>query len=285
MSVLLQISDTHFGTEQAPVMQALQRLHSELQPDVVVVSGDITQRATRAQFQSARQFFDSLNPKALLAIPGNHDIPLFNPVLRLLAPYAHFQQAFGRDLQPEFTADDLLIVCVNTTRRWRHKHGEVSPAQIQYVAQRLAMANAAQLRVIVTHQPVHIITEKDSVNLLRGYQPALQAWAQAGADLILGGHIHLPYVRPLGPLPQQPHQTLWAVQAGTALSARTRSGLPNSVNVVRYQNTDGRRNCSVQQWDFDQHSKEFKPVAITSLPRDSLPDPDSATMKSRPWKR
>lgn len=276
MSVLLQISDTHFGTEQAPVMQALQRLHAQLQPDVVVVSGDITQRATRTQFQSARQFFDSLNPKALLAIPGNHDIPLFNPVLRLLAPYAHFQKAFGHDLQPEFSADDLLIVCVNTTRRWRHKHGEVSDAQIQYVAQRLVTANAGQLRVVVTHQPVHIITEKDRINLLRGYQPALQAWAQAGADLILGGHIHFPYVRPLSPLPQQPHQILWAVQAGTAVSTRVRSGMPNSVNVVHNRYTNGKHNCSVEQWDFDQQRHEFKPVAITPLAREPRAAPDVA---------
>ncbi|HVL02504.1 MAG TPA: metallophosphoesterase [Dongiaceae bacterium] len=268
MSVLLQISDTHFGTEQEPVMQALQILHAELRPDVVIVSGDITQRATRAQFHCAQQFFESLNPKALLAIPGNHDIPLFNPFLRLLAPYSHYHQAFGRNLQPEFTSHDLLILCVNTTRRWRHKNGEVSAAQIQAVAQRLAAAEAAQLRVVVTHQPVHIITTSDRNNLLRGHQTALHAWAGAGADLILGGHIHLPYVSRLQPLPQQPHQALWAVQAGTALSTRIRSGMPNSVNVVRYQYADGRRTCSVEQWDFNRQYNEFKPVSITPL----LPD-------------
>lgn len=265
MSVLLQISDTHFGTEQTPVLQALQRLHAELLPDVVVVSGDITQRATRTQFRAARQFFESMNPKAVLAIPGNHDIPLFNPFQRLLAPYAHFQQAFGFNLQPTYTAEDLLVICVNTTRRWRHKHGEVSPAQIQHVAQQLATANTAQLRVVVTHQPVHIITESDRINLLRGYQPALQAWAEAGADLILGGHIHLPYVRALRPLSQQPNRILWAVQAGTALSSRIRNGLPNSVNIVQYRNIDGRRACNVEQWDFDSRRSTFQPVAVTSI--------------------
>ena len=88
MSVLLQISDPHFGTEQAPVVDALLTLAHAQRPDLVVLSGDITQRARRAQFAAARRFVERLAPSALLAIPGNHDIPLFNPVARLLWPYA-----------------------------------------------------------------------------------------------------------------------------------------------------------------------------------------------------
>lgn len=265
MSVLLQISDTHFGTEQAPVVEALQRLHAQLQPDAVVVSGDITQRARRSQFRAAKQFFDRLNARALLAVPGNHDIPLFNIALRMWAPYANYARAFGCDLQPEFASDDLLVICVNTTRARRHKHGEVSAAQIAQVARRLDAASSLQLRIVVTHQPVHVITESDKVNLLRGHEPALLAWADAGADIILGGHIHLPYVQALHPLPQQPQRMLWAVQAGTALSSRIRGGKPNSVNVIRYDNTEGLRACRVEQWDFDARSRDFFPVAKTPL--------------------
>jgi 3',5'-cyclic AMP phosphodiesterase CpdA len=265
MSVLLQVSDTHFGTEQIPVAEALQRLHAQLQPDAVVLSGDITQRARRSQFQAAKQFFAQLNARALLAVPGNHDIPLFNIALRMWAPYANYAHAFGDDLQPEFASDDLLVICVNTTRARRHKHGEVSSAQIAHVARRLDAASALQLRVVVTHQPVHVITESDKVNLLRGHEAALLAWARAGADIILGGHIHLPYVRSLHPVPDQPQQMLWAVQAGTALSSRIRGDKPNSVNVIRYGNAEGLRECSVEQWDFDVRSRDFFPVVKTPL--------------------
>lgn len=265
MSVLLQISDPHFGTEQMPVAEALQRLHAQLRPDVVVVSGDITQRARRSQFQAARQFFEQLNARALLAIPGNHDIPLFNIALRILAPYANYARAFGNDLQPEFASDELLVICVNTTRARRRKNGEVSAEQIAQVSQRLAAASAAQLRVVVTHQPVHVVTDADKANLLRGHHVATRAWAEAGADIILGGHIHLPYVRSLRPLVDQSHRILWAVQAGTALSTRIRSGKPNSVNVIRYENGPDKRDCSVEQWDFDTRSRRFRPVLETLL--------------------
>lgn len=265
MSVLLQISDPHFGTEQVPVADALHRLHTQLQPDVVVVSGDITQRARRSQFRAAQQFFAQLNARALLAVPGNHDIPLFNIFVRMLAPYANYARAFGGDLQPEFSSNDLLVICVNTTRARRHKHGEVSAAQITHVAQRLAAARASQLRVVVTHQPVHVVTDADKVNLLRGHHMATQAWAEAGADIVLGGHIHLPYVRSLQPVAHQPERILWAVQAGTALSTRIRNGMPNSVNVIRYENAHDKRDCSVEQWDFDARSRRFHPVLKTPL--------------------
>jgi len=265
MSVLLQISDPHFGTEQGPVMDALQRLHAQLAPDVVVVSGDITQRGRRSQFRAARQFFTQLNARALLAVPGNHDIPLFNIALRILAPYANYASAFGNDMQPELVSDDLLILCVNTTRARRRKNGEVSSEQIDHVAQRLASATRAQLRVVVTHQPVHVVTASDKANLLRGHEAALHAWAGAGADIVLGGHIHLPYVSALHPLPSQPQKKLWVVQAGTALSTRIRNGKPNSVNVVRYANAGNSRDCNVEQWDYDTRSCRFHPVLHTPL--------------------
>ena len=100
MSVLLQISDPHFGTEQAPVLAALAALARQQRPDLLVLSGDITQRASADQFRAARAFVDQLG-MPLLAIAGNHDIPLFNLGARFLQPYARFSAAFGDNLEPE----------------------------------------------------------------------------------------------------------------------------------------------------------------------------------------
>ena len=198
MTTLLHISDTHFGTEQAPVVEALVRLSNDLSPDLLVLSGDITQRARPEQFAAARRFVERLGVPRLV-IPGNHDIPLFNGVARLLFPYARFQSTFGETLEPMHDSADLLVLCVKTTRRLRHVEGQVSAAQIERVALRLHSARPGQLRVVVVHQPLHVEGETEKKHLLRGCEAALQHWAAAGADVALGGHIHLPYVRELSP--------------------------------------------------------------------------------------
>ena len=192
MSVLLHLSDTHFGTERPQVVEALVALAARQRPDVVMLSGDITQRARPAQFRSAKAFVDRLGAP-VLAIPGNHDIALFDLWARLTRPYARFAQVFGADLEPVAVSPDWLIVGVNTTRARRHSHGEVSGAQIARVASLLAAARPEQLRVVVVHQPLAVPEAGEASNLLRGHADAARAWAQAGADLVLGGHIHLPF--------------------------------------------------------------------------------------------
>ena len=250
MTTLLQVSDAHFGTEQPPVVEALLQLARTEIPDLVVMSGDITQRARRHQFAAARQFIDQLNPAALLTIPGNHDIPLFNVALRAFAPYANYSRAFGENLEPEFESQHLLVIGVNTTRPRRHKDGELSEEQIQRVTERLQRAAASQLRIIVVHQPVLAIRKSDEDNLLDGHRQAVPAWATAGGDIIMGGHIHLPYVRSMrttfGALPRD----IWTVQAGTAVSSRLREGITNSVNVIRCNGEQSPRRCTVERWDF-----------------------------------
>lgn len=257
MSVLLHLSDTHFGTERPDVAAALLRLAKEVRPDIAVLSGDITQRARRAQFAVARQFLETLAAPATLIIPGNHDIPLFNLAARIAFPYANYRHAFGSELEPQFCGDDLFVIGVNTTRPWRHKDGEVSTAQIECVAQRLQRATPAQLRVIVVHQPLQVISDSDRANLLHGYGKAVQTWSAAGADLILSGHIHLPFVQPLRGLPADTRQPVWAVSAGTAVSRRVREGRPNSVNLIRYDSAHIPRSCVVDRLDFDAVSASF----------------------------
>ena len=252
MSVLLQVSDTHFGTEQAPVVQALEALAHGQRPSVVVLSGDITQRARPTQFRAARAFADRLGVP-VLAIPGNHDIPLLNLWARLHRPYGHYSAAFGEELEPVHQSPELLVVCVNTTRAWRHKHGEVSQPQIARVAQLLRGADAGQLRVVVVHQPVAVTRTQDAVNVLGGGAAALQQWAAAGADVVMGGHIHLPYVLPLQGLARP----VWAVQAGTAVSSRVRDGVPNSVNLLRWGTDAPAANCQVERWDYAAAQNSF----------------------------
>jgi predicted MPP superfamily phosphohydrolase len=263
VTVLLQISDPHFGTERLPVVEALARLSHDQQPDLLVVSGDITQRARHGQFRAARTFLERLG-KPWLAIPGNHDIPLFDLRARVLHPYARHCEAFGPDLEPEHDSPELLVLGVNSTRWYRHQDGEVSPAQIERVARRMEGAGAGQLRIVVVHQPVAVPEAQDLHNLLRGHEMALQYWAAAGCDLVMGGHIHLPYVAALSDLARP----MWAVQAGTALSWRVRDGVPNSINLLRWGRDAPPGLCLIERWDCKAMGPAFIRVSVVEVKPD-----------------
>jgi Predicted phosphohydrolases len=270
VSILLHISDTHFGTEQAPVVRALQGLARERHPDVLVFSGDVTQRALPAQFAAARRLCDGLGVAHMLALPGNHDIPLFNLLARATRPYRNYLQAFGPRLDPTLSTDDFLVVGVNTTRASRHKNGEVSPDQVERVAKQLQGARNGQLRIVVTHQPADVIRSEDEHDRLRGAEPALQAWSRAGADLVLGGHIHLPYVMDLRSRPEPTPRTMWCVQAGTAVSSRLRHGTCNSVNLIHWRPALGGqpRSCQVERCDYSASEGWFATAEIRTLALD-----------------
>lgn len=268
MTLLLHASDPHFGTEQPPVVEALVRLAHELSPGVLVLSGDLTQRARTAQFAAARAFVDRLRVPVALVIPGNHDVPLWNVAGRALAPYAGLEAAFGPDLEPGFESPDLLVQTVNTTRRWRHKNGEVSPAQVERVARRLERAAPRQLRVVVTHQPVAVERAQDEPDRLRGGHQALRRWSQAGADLVLGGHIHLPYLLPLHERFEGLARRSWVLQAGTAVSRRVRHEAGCSVNVVRHESGPGDCTCRVERWDYRDEQQRFVLVDAQDLKLD-----------------
>jgi len=259
MSLLLHVSDTHFGTEQAPVVAALQALAHERRPDALVFSGDVTQRARAAQFAAAGRFSDSLGIPRRLVLPGNHDIPLLNLAARLWWPYAGYRKVFGQALEPVVDMAGLLLIGVNTTRPARHKNGEVSPRQVERVVHRLLRARPDQLRVVVTHQPAAVARAEDEHDRLRGADAALRAWSKAGADLVLGGHIHLPYVLDLRTLSPPVPRPMWCVQAGTAVSSRVRHGSANSVNLVHWEaaRRGGPRTCSVERCDYDAGTGRF----------------------------
>lgn len=260
---LLHWSDPHFGTERPSVMAALLRLVKAEAPEVAVLSGDITQRARPGQFRAASAFVRQL-ALPTIAIPGNHDISLFNPVQRLFYPYADYCHEFGPELEPAYESPGFFIIAVNTTRRLRHTDGAVSHRQVEAVCQRLRQARAEQLRIVVTHQPVSVIRPEDEPDRLHGAEAAIRRWADAGADLVLGGHIHLPFVQNLGDRFAGLSRPLWAVQAGTALSTRIRHEADNSVNLIRPM-PDAPRRCVVERWDFDEMAGGFRRVASFAL--------------------
>lgn len=271
MTRILHLSDPHFGAERPDVVEALVAFGHEIAPTAVVLSGDVTQRARAAQFEAAGRFLARLPPVPRLVIPGNHDIPLFNLFGRFLDPYAGFRRLAGPQDGAVCDMDGLLVLGVRTTRRWRHVQGSVSRMQVDAVAERLRRAAPGQLRVVVVHQPVWVPLAVERKNLLRGRELAIRSWAQAGADLILGGHIHLPFVQPLRGGPPDASRVIWVVQAGTAVSHRVRNHAGNSVNVIEWLWRSGHGSCRVAQYDHDPVRQRFVQVRSTHLDIDRIP--------------
>lgn len=268
MTTILHISDTHFGTEQQPVLEAMEAHVRDQGVDLLVLSGDITQRARRSQFAAARAFLERLKRcgvRETLVIPGNHDLPLHNLLARFLWPYDNYRRYIGGDLEPVFETDDLLVVGLNTTHPKRRKDGRVLPEQVDYVCDRLRRTHRDKWRILVAHQPFGGMRADDYRNLQHGAHEALTRWAEAGLDMVMGGHNHRPYVLPLSQ--QYPHleREIWIVQAGTALSTRLRGQAPNSFNRIHLER-GAADPVAVTRWDFHGASGQFWPAAHHALP-------------------
>ncbi len=254
MTTILHISDLHFGTEVPHAVQALLRLARAAPPDVLIVSGDVTQRARRAQFDAAADFIGRLAATQVLVVAGNHDIPLFDLPRRLFAPYAGYGRAFGADLEPRLALPDVRIAGVHTARAWRHVVGHVTAAQAARSAAWLADGPADALRIVVTHHPLAAPDAQDEAQRVRGVGAALPHWWQAGVHLALGGHIHRPYFMPLHGLRVEGRGCLWLAQAGTAVSHRLRAPWPHSVNRLR---RDAPSRWSIERWNLEPGDSEF----------------------------
>ncbi|MEO6369164.1 MAG: metallophosphoesterase, partial [Steroidobacteraceae bacterium] len=135
------LSDPHFGTIVPAVRDALLADLLSQPPDLILVTGDITQRARREQFVQAREFFNALPPVPRLCLPGNHDLPLFDVLARAINPYEHYRWYIGKDLEPTYVDDRIAVLCIDATSRLRHKDGALRAEQIERVAADLAQMN------------------------------------------------------------------------------------------------------------------------------------------------
>jgi 3',5'-cyclic AMP phosphodiesterase CpdA len=253
--VIAQISDTHFGTVDPLAREALLADLAAAAPEVIVLSGDVTQRARRCQFAEARAFLDALPAAShCLAIPGNHDIALFDVWSRIFRPYALFQRYVSAELEPRFANPYAMIQCADATRRWRHKHGTLNPAQIERIAGKLRTART-QFRIVVTHQPLVARVTSDIHNVSRGADIALERWIRADADLFIGGHIHLPYC--VATATRDGSRRSVVLQAGTSLSTRIRAGIPNSYNLIRLFGHGSKRRMELERRDLRRESRCF----------------------------
>lgn len=255
---LIHISDPHFGTTTPEKVASLTLSVLALKPDLVVLSGDITQRARKEQFTQAKQFCDGLQPLKVLAVPGNHDIPLFNVTGRFLSPYKGFKKHFGFPVNTNFLINGIEVKGLNTTHPTRHVQGELYQKENQLLRQ---FSPNAKVRIVALHHPLDCAKKVDEKNLLINAVDTIAKLNSAKVDIILSGHIHDPLVRLTNV--RYPATTRPAVisVAGTCLSSRTRAGAPNSFHVLEIDDSYENVDLTIIRYDMNAN---FKFAAVSS---------------------
>ena len=231
MRTLVHLSDLHFGRVDQALLLPLTDLIQRLAPDLLVVSGDLTQRARAQEFVAARAFLDTLLIPRVV-VPGNHDIPLHNVVDRFLRPLKKYRRYITDDLQPFFIDDEIAVAGINTARSLTIKDGRISQQQMAQVSARFAGLPNSLVKIIVTHHPFDLPDHFKRAELVGRADSALRSFARCGADLLLAGHLHASYAGTTDTRYLINGYAALAVQAGTATSTRGR-GEANSFNVIR----------------------------------------------------
>ncbi|MFN3721903.1 MAG: metallophosphoesterase family protein [Paracoccaceae bacterium] len=259
MGRLLHLSDLHFGTERAGLINPLIALAHRLRPDAVVISGDLTQRALAPQFAAAADLMARL-PQPLLCIPGNHDVPMYNPLARMLWPWRGYRAVAGPDLEPVVETPDLLVVGVNTTDPYVWQRGVLRPASLRNVAKVFAAARPGQLRVATLHHPL-TTPPATGKTPMKGADAGAEALARAGADVVLSGHLHLWAATPFAL--RKGARSMLCVQAGTTLSSRLR-GEDNDLNVIDFD----QGLVTVTRWRTVGDALDYTPDNVTRYQQD-----------------
>ena len=262
MRTVVQLSDLHFGTTLAATLDPLIELLWTLAPDLVIVSGDLTQRAKTAQFIEARAYLDRM-PRPRLVIPGNHDVPLYDIARRFLSPLGRYRTHITDDLSPVFLDDEIVVLGINTARSLTFKGGGISAQQLAATTAYLDLIPPQVARIVVAHHPFDIPLGLSGVEIVHGAQRAIAAFAQCNVDLYLSGHLHLIHFASTTKYVAGYDAPM--LVAGTAVSTRAR-GEPNSFFVFRVD----RHVIECDTYTWDAQTKAFQNSETRTFARVSV---------------
>lgn len=236
MARIAHLSDVHFGAHDAAAVAGAEEWLAEQRPDLVVVSGDFTQRARIEQYRLAGAFLDGLEAAGLrtLGVPGNHDVPLYDVVRRFVRPLHRYRRFIDDDLCPWFESERLAVLGINTARSLTFKDGRINREQMALIRERFRDVPEERTKILVTHHPLFAmpIGEEGALTKIVGrHQDALEAVCDAGVHILLAGHFHRSFSGSARQMVKNAGPAL-VIQAGTATSTRLRAGEAQSFNLI-----------------------------------------------------
>lgn len=253
MARLAHLSDLHFGAHDEQLVEAVEARIDALKPDLIVISGDFTQRARTDQFKQACKFLERLKDKGheVLGVPGNHDVPLYDVLRRFLSPLTRYRRFIDDSLCPFHELPGVAVLGINTARSLTFKDGRVNQSQVDFIRDTFARTRPNTARILVTHHPLFALPVGDGPELGKGIgrqELALDAIADAGVDLLLAGHNHRASSHHAQDLVTGAGEAL-VIQAGTATSTRLREE-EQSFNLIDV--VPGEVVLTLQSWDGDE---------------------------------
>lgn len=258
MARLVHLSDLHFGAHDPRLVEAVEVKIGKAKPDLVVVSGDFTQRARTEQFQEACRFLERLRDAGheVLAVPGNHDVPLYDVLRRFLSPLTRYMRYIDDTLCPLQEIRGATVLGINTARSLTFKDGRISEEQIRFIRETFERTDPEATRILVTHHPLFALQVGDSFAPAVGRSDlALDAIGDAGVDLLLAGHNHQASIHSARDLVTRAGPAL-VIQAGTATSTRVRDQ-DQSFNRIEIEGPNVT--VAVESWngtDFVAHDAQ-----------------------------
>jgi 3',5'-cyclic AMP phosphodiesterase CpdA len=230
MRTLLHLSDFHFGRTDARLLAALLDLAAHLNPDLLVVSGDLTQRARTNQFRAAKDFLSAL-PSPQIVVPGNHDVPMHNPLARFLYPLRGYRRYIADDPEPFYQDQEMAVLGLNSSRSLTIQDGRLNDKQIARLRQVFDEVSPNTVKILVSHHPFELPPGFETHRTVGGAKKVLAAAAARGVDAILTGHLHTMHSVCTALRESDIQWSVLLSQAGT-ISTRLR-GQAASFNVLR----------------------------------------------------
>lgn len=258
MARIAHLSDIHFGAHDPKIVAATENWLQEQQPDLIVISGDLTQRAKVEQFREASAYLGRLRAAGfpILVVPGNHDVPLYDVFRRFSAPLGRYKQYIDDNLCPWFENDEVAVLGINTARSLTIKDGRINHSQMAMVRKRFAKVALAKTRILVTHHPLFAMPIGEGGELSEAvgrHRDAVEAMTEAGVHLALAGHFHRTYAEAALKMVETAGSVL-VMQAGTATSTRLRNNEMQSFNWIHARRFDDVE-MQVIAWDGTQFER------------------------------